>query len=360
MCATSDEHSQPTAEQPTLPGMRVTLGQPVCEEPAAGGDVPGPEAVPGAKAATEMADLFAEASAQTGRDAARLFDRWLTCCHLSLNRLPSLVRQLRSGDAPRDSAEQEAAWKEATAGLPDQVIRTFSRAFGVLLEATIDGTGALTYADVLGQTYQQAISRPGRRGNLNQFFTPWPVAYTMAQMMLGGGQAEGLLEHRLQQRGRRDPYFAVKALTLAALGDRLAEGERQLRRAELLAGVEPIDVLEPAVGSGVMLLAGAKAVPRWMVDDGVIQFFGVDVDPTCVQMARLNVRLYGLGGSCLRAAEALTPQETERLPWPYGDLYANVLGDVPPGAEYWRRGLRHARAGRLDEWEGLERLQEGR
>ena len=42
-----------------------------------------------------------------------------------------------------------------------------------------------------------------------------------------------------------------------------------------------------------------------MVQLGLVQFFGADIDPMCVQMARINIVLYGLNGTGLRYVQAL-------------------------------------------------------
>jgi hypothetical protein len=57
---------------------------------------------------------------------------------------------------------------------------------------------------------------------------------------------------------------------------------------------EPFTVADICCGSGVMLLAAAKQFPRWAIDSGLVQFYGVDIDPLCVEMCRLNMRLYGI------------------------------------------------------------------
>ena len=59
---------------------------------------------------------------------------------------------------------------------------------------------------------------------------------------------------------------------------------------------QPITVSDPCVGSGVMLLAAASQFPTWAVHANLVQFFGQDIDPTCVKMSRINGQLYGLNG----------------------------------------------------------------
>lgn len=69
--------------------------------------------------------------------------------------------------------------------------------------------------------------------------------------------------------------------------------------------VDPVSVHDPSCGSGVMFLATASEIPRWMLDWGFVRFYGQDVDQTCVQMAKINMMLYGLNGYSLKCAVAL-------------------------------------------------------
>jgi len=60
-----------------------------------------------------------------------------------------------------------------------------------------------------------------------------------------------------------------------------------------------ITVGEPAAGSGVMLLAAIASVPPWITNYQLIDYFAVDIDPTCAQMARIQLLLYGANGYAL-------------------------------------------------------------
>jgi hypothetical protein len=80
-----------------------------------------------------------------------------------------------------------------------------------------------------------------------------------------------------------------------------------------LPSFEVIRVCDPCVGSGRMLLAAAGCYPPWAVQLGLVQFYGADIDPVCVQMARINMTLYGLNGTGLRYAQALAHVDPEVL-----------------------------------------------
>ena len=59
-----------------------------------------------------------------------------------------------------------------------------------------------------------------------------------------------------------------------------------------------VSVCDPAVGSGVLLLAYAKTVNdvfgRWGTDR--LRLYGQDIDPRCVAMCRIQLRMNGLDG----------------------------------------------------------------
>ena len=66
--------------------------------------------------------------------------------------------------------------------------------------------------------------------------------------------------------------------------------------------LEPVAINDPCVGSGRMLLAYAACQPLWLSQIGYVQYTGIDLDALCVDMARLNLRLYGLTPMRLQAA----------------------------------------------------------
>ena len=57
---------------------------------------------------------------------------------------------------------------------------------------------------------------------------------------------------------------------------------------------DPVTVCDPALGSGRMLIAMAAECDRWAVENGLIEFFGQDIDERCVQMAKINFILHGM------------------------------------------------------------------
>jgi hypothetical protein len=68
---------------------------------------------------------------------------------------------------------------------------------------------------------------------------------------------------------------------------------------------ESVKVSDPCVGSGRMLLGMASQFEPWMVQMGLVQFFGMEVDFTLTLASKINCRLYGLNGYALTLAEAV-------------------------------------------------------
>jgi methylase of polypeptide subunit release factors len=123
-----------------------------------------------------------------------------------------------------------------------------------------------------------------RKGQLKdaraQFFTPWTMAECMAKMALM--DAEAMCIERLKQAVEGNP--AAKALTLMTTAfPKEVEWfffERPLPYA--VDKAEPFTVADICCGSGVMLPAAAKQFPRWAIDSGLVQFYGVDIDPPAI------------------------------------------------------------------------------
>ena len=112
------------------------------------------------------------------------------------------------------------------------------------------------FHDLLGPLYMEIGSRGGRQ-QLGQFFTPWPIAAMMARMTMGGRPSE-------------------------------------------TASGRLLNVCDPAVGSGVMMLAFVEAVlEAWGPDElRLVSITGCDLDGYCARMfpvqAVVNCAVHGL------------------------------------------------------------------
>jgi len=158
----------------------------------------------------------------------------------------------------------------------------FTEGFGILLKNVYPEQ---TYRDVIGDLYMGLI---GSDKGFGQFFTPWHIAKLMADLTIGTPE----LEQYTPQR--------------------------------------PMTICDPACGSGVMLLAAASSLPRDFIDEGRVAFYGMDIDPTCIKMARLNMGLYGLDRPLgfVKPTNELTKDEINKLPEPYKRQVQQALFDL--------------------------------
>jgi ribosomal protein L11 methylase PrmA len=69
------------------------------------------------------------------------------------------------------------------------------------------------------------------------------------------------------------------------------------------ASKEPLRILDPACGSGRMLLAAHR------VNGTGHEYYGIDIDPTCAKVTALNLFLNGIWNSEVMCANALSPAD---------------------------------------------------
>lgn len=352
------EH-RPEAVQLTLPDNPVVLTSAATDDERLSDGVL-PEGEPSQSGCDIIVHWLTEAQRHCGASRARLFEAWLEMCNFVIDECTEMlwdawVRQLR----PEPEPVIERAEQLAAAQLPSQAQRCLWEGFAELA-TTLTDSERFVYADPVGSAYMTLKAYDDGRG---QYFTPFHVAQFMGEMLLGGGQAETILRQHWEHQREVDPgfdaYVTAFQLMLRAFPPRSSEPEPDWffgRRLHLMSFVEPISLLDPCCGSGVMLVAAAAAVPRPWVEFGWIQFWGVDLDTTCCQMATLNSKLFGLNSFWLKPLYAFTVREASGLPWPWNALYVNLLRDAAPGADFWRQGLDMARRSALDKWEGFDEL----
>lgn len=338
-----------------------------------------------------------------GYNYRTFFEMFLEAMHLYLDEIPHYVgRFITAVEAARadgrkatieeiavSSDEGLARWREK--GLhelkPDQY-DAFCQCMLILFDQTMDPEG-LSYYDVIGRVYMSQME--GARWNQDEFYTPDAVADCMARMSLCDADIEGrfLREARrifdndadIQERFKAvleaeplwsapspydalaeiDPGFAdyIKFMRMVLHGDQIQEATHERFLTEVLALVLPkmnqFRINDPCVGSGVLLLAAARHCPRWLIDIGYIHFSGQDIRHVPVQMARLNLRLYGITPLGITPAQALSLIEIYKLAQPYQAVYKQartpeiVGGGVSPAeAEAFARGIEQSTRPRLE------------
>ncbi len=148
------------------------------------------------------------------------------------------------------------AWREPAAFKTklDRYTPEQGAEFGRLLGLYTKAVEEMPFRDILGDLFMRLDVNSVRAG---QFFTPWPIAEMMARMNFDPEAFKRLVEEK---------------------------GE--------------VKICDPAVGSGVMLLAYAKIVNdtfgRWGTD--WLRLYGQDIDLRCVNMCRIQLRMNGLDG----------------------------------------------------------------
>jgi hypothetical protein len=220
------------------------------------------------------------------------------------------------------------------------------------IEDYYDGDMGRPYGpDIVGAVYMDMLSGRSNKWNYAaQYFTPYSVALMMARMVNHDrGAAEAEFKRQVLEAVKCDPI--LEAMTIAAglfgmAGD-AAEGEEAFdARGQSLAWwaehawplikpkLQPITICEPAVGSGIMLLAAASCYPLWLSQIGFVQYFGQDIDELCVDMCRLNLKLYGITPmritrATVDALEEWLPKVNSKLAERYTEvLTAEASGDT--------------------------------
>lgn len=149
----------------------------------------------------------------------------------------------------------EDEYMDTIAKYKDSELRyEFPNALAYLITEMEEAVNSSLGNDVLGSFFEQHISS-GRNG---QFFTPFPVCQFMAQITHASNEP------------------APKTY-------------------------RPLRIIDPACGSGRMILAGSK------VHGLGHEYYGIDLDQICVKMAAINLFLNGIWNSEVLCANALMP-----------------------------------------------------
>lgn len=289
-----------------------------------------------------------------GHRPSQLFDDWLELVEASLTMLPAHAASVQStGKMAEDTPEIQALWERMRNKHRPETFSGFAEATGLLLDASgrfsrelgslnfPEAETAFSGPDILGNLYMELCATPHN----GQFFTPWSIAKMMAMMTIPDGEEQ--VRSRLRQafdKALSQTDEPVQSLLTAAVLTGAAipqEGTDSLSYflqyvwPHVAPFYEPITICDPAVGSGVMLLAASSQFPRWANISGMVRYYGQDIDATCVRMARINGILYGYGSPNAWAwsiAGFDTPRERAEIraalpqtPEPLNGLYTRAL-----------------------------------
>lgn len=280
----------------------------------------------------EIIRQLEQITAIAGVRSLQVFEDFVYLAEVTLRALPDQVRAVgatsRFAPDPPEVAEifsrvrshYDSGWLT-----PDRVERVwqhFGQAFALLLEATAPGLwgepnslgiAGISGPDILGHIFQTWASPPGGKNGLAQILTPFPIASCMARILNVG--IERMVYDRVKEALCHPDNIVGAAVLLASLAipenEPGAHFEWFLNRCLPAAApyLQPILVQEPAVGTGVMIMAHAAASPEWAVRYNIISYRAQDLDPVMVTAARAALMLYGINGYALQleaaAAEAL-------------------------------------------------------
>lgn len=284
--------------------------------------------------AREIEKILSKVEA-TGQRPYQIFSDWLELIEAALKAMPAHLTAAARGEMHQDDEETAALWARMRTRYGDddpkrnkRYFTLFAKAFAILFEAS-----TTDYMDVIGAVYM-SYGWPSK--GAGQFFTPWHVAQMMAQMTIGDGRAQ--VFQQLGKAARETKDLMAQATLMASYAIRDAEQAEQhliYNVIPMLAPTyEPIKISDPCCGSGVMFLAAAQCFPWWAVSMGLVQFYGQDIDLTCVRMATVNSRLYGLNGCYAEHVLAMSNTRfREVVPEPWQEPYeiarqAHAVGDV--------------------------------
>jgi type I restriction-modification system DNA methylase subunit len=153
-------------------------------------------------------------------------------------------------------SHDEDLYLETVAKYKDDNLRfEFPKLLACLTNEMTDRIDSSEGNDVLGDFYEQNLCRKGA----SQYFTPWPICAFMAQSTCDAVPEE-----------RKDSLLRI---------------------------------MDPTCGSGRMLLASARVCGPYQ------EYYGVDIDETCVKMTAMNFFLNGLFHSEVLCADALMPED---------------------------------------------------
>jgi hypothetical protein len=243
-----------------------------------------------------------------------IFDDFLQMTLAALEAMPNHARSIISGNGfAEDTEETRKLFERLRSRYPKPYSwQRFSNAFYILLDSADGPDGSLVYADTIGEVYMEwGISNK----HSGQFFTPYHLASAMADIQ----DVEALVYQRLEEAYLKTPAGAFHLLLTNA--ERVSKFIREHGEDLIVMCAEHferITVNDCACGSGVMFLAVAEHTPRWALDWGLVQFFGQDIDQTCVMMAKINMMIYGLNGYKLKLLVAMAEGRPEKIEQPTG------------------------------------------
>ena len=195
------------------------------------------------------------------------------------------IDQFLRGEAVSDGGNAQRYYREPH-------WERFAQMTALLLENVRQG-----YADYLAPIFSE-YSYPNKMAD--QYFTPWELALHTARSWLYDVVPQ--VERRLSEAYRQfyedqvRSQDGVQSMAAQADGQNWHWTERLVRLSIpiLRPHYTPYRIFDPSAGSATLLLAAAAYIPCWMIELGLVEFYGVELDPFVARMASVNFALYGL------------------------------------------------------------------
>jgi hypothetical protein len=273
---------------------------------------------PGYRAETASLQVVQSSTSQIGKRLAKqqsagrrqdeIFRDWIQLLGTVIRTMTSAqIKRLRGGDKTERGrfidnflrGETVSGGAQAELFYRDRHWEWFTEATELLLRAVGQG-----YADFLAPLYSE-YGFPNF--GVGQFFTPWSVASLLAQSTLYDVTQK--IEAHLTEAYRQfydDPKRPPHQLIIDSTGSHEDDDDQpqtgspwnptlvRMILPVLQPYYIPFRILDPAVGSGTLLLAAASFIPYWMIELGLVEFYAVEIDPFVATMATVNCGLYGI------------------------------------------------------------------
>lgn len=309
----------------------------------------------------EIIKCLETVAAISGRRPGEIFSDWVFITEATLKALPDQVKTVgATGHFAEDAPDVADAFarvrghydpKYLGEDRAERVWHNFAEAFALLLEATAPGlwgepnslaVAGISGPDILGYIFQTWASPPSGKSWHGQVLTPWNVASMMAQIL--NTNIERMVYDRIKEALCHPDNVLGASVLLTSMvlpeDDPQANFDWFLNYCLPAAApyLKPILVQEPAVGTGVMILAHAAASPAWAVRNSIIQYFAQDIDILMVKCTSVSLMLYGLNGYALQLEAAAFEA---RQAWQQHTESEPALATTSPGEairEVYRNG----------------------
>jgi hypothetical protein len=241
-------------------------------------------------------------TSMTGHRSNNIFEDWIRIVLATQMVMPLQLLYARTHNGAKIPFEEEPPetqqmWKESMRRYRKEdwpkVYEVFAECWAEMWMDSQD-----THNDYLGRVYEELGASNKWFG---QFFTPYAVGVLMTQINLGFGaeQLIGWVTERMAAALEAAGYGDTYRLMGMQIGLEYPATTRDLferHMVECWPHYNPVRILEPCSGAGILMLTALQEVPQWITDTSLAFYFAVDKDPICAMMTAIQMTLYGANG----------------------------------------------------------------